>query len=389
MRKILNNYRKIVGIFQFADSNAVFSNLIVRRNLQMRNLLFGLLIFIIACTSTAEEPIKFGAVLPLSGSNAFYGTYSKVGMELAVEDINANGGINGRLVKIIFEDSAGDKAKATTAAQKLVQVDNVDALFTTTTSMAGAIAPIAEENKIPFIYASTANSIAEGKTYVFKDNPNAVDLCKILMKEAVKKHQKIALFGVQLEATELCKKGAEEIAQLIIFEQYTFGETDYKTQLAKIKESGSTALLVIAFSNDCNNVYKQIRETGLSVQLLVPTTAFGCGSPDHLRENPDLFVNAYGSELDFDEDSKEVQEFKQRIDKAGGTTQILGSAISYDSVTEMAQAYERCKDTLCVTNNLRMLNYKGLSGMISYNGKQAVTRTIHLQKYENGKWVKV
>lgn len=355
----------------------------------MRNLLFGLLIFIIACTSTAEEPIKFGAVLPLSGSNAFYGTYSKIGMELAAEDINANGGINGRLVEIIFEDSAGDKAKATNAAQKLVNIDDVDALFTTTTSMAGAIAPIAEENKIPFIYASTANSIAEGKTYVFKDNPNSVDLCKLLMQKAIEENEKIALFGVQLEATELCKKGAEEVAPLTIFEQYTFGETDYKTQLAKIKESGSTALLVIAFSNDCNNVYKQIREIGLSIQLLVPTTAFGCGSPDHLRANPDLFVNAYGSELEFDESDKEVQAFKQRIDKAGGTTQILGSAITYDSAMEMAKAYEGCQDTLCVTNNLRALtNYKGLSGTISYNGKQAVTRAIILQKYENGKWVK-
>lgn len=344
---------------------------------------------LIACAEQANEPYKFGAVLPLTGTNAFYGTYSKVGMELAVEDINSAGGINRRTVELIFEDSGGDKSKATTAAQKLIQIDGADALFTTTTSMAGAIAPIAEQNKIPFIYASTANSIAEGTKYVFKDNPNAFDLCKILMKEAVKTHKNIALFGIQLEATELCKKGAEEISPLTVYETYSFGETDYKTQLIKIKDSESTALFILAFSSDCNNMYKQIRELGMNLQPYIASTAFACGDKTHLEANPDLLANAYGSELDFDENSPDAQAFKQQIDELGGTTQLIGSAISYDSIMEMAEAYNWCTDTICVTNNLRALhNYPGKSGTISYDEKQTVTRAITLLKYENGSWVK-
>ena len=271
---------------------------------------------------------------------------------------------------------------------KLIQIDGVDALFTTTTSMAGAVAPIAEENKIPFIYASTANSIAEGKTYVFKDNPNAFDLCKLLMKEVVKTHEKIALFGIQLEATELCKKGAETTAPVSTYETYAFGETDYKTQLAKIKNSESTALLMIAFSADCNNVYRQIREIGITAQLFVPSTAFACGDPSHLAANPDLLANSYGSELDFDENSQEAQAFKQRIEQRGGTTLIGGSAVQYDITLTLAKAFNGCSDNICVANNIRNTNFVGISGRVSYGGGQIVERGTMLTRFENGNWVR-
>ena len=157
----------------------------------------------------ALAPYKFGAVLSLTGTNAFYGEFGKYGIDLAIEDLNNAGGINGRSVQVIYEDSAGDKGKAATATQKLIGVDAVDALFTITTPMGGAIAPIAEENKIPFIYASATNSFAEGKTYVFKDYPDASDQCELLMRQAMKDHTKIALFGTNAEFTQLCRKGAE------------------------------------------------------------------------------------------------------------------------------------------------------------------------------------
>jgi len=351
------------------------------------------MLLLAACSigqTTTETQYKFGAVLPLTGTNAFYGEFARAGLELAIEDINNAGGINGRPVRMIYEDSGGDRARATTAAQKLVDIDAVDALFTITTPMGGAVAPVAEAAKVPFIYGSATNSFAENKTYVFKDYPDASDECEMLMEQAMKEHEKIAMFGTDAEFTRLCKQGAERVGKLTLFETYPPGESDFKTQLTKIKNSESTALLVLAFSNDCKHSFKQLRELGVQTQLYLPFQAFGCGSPDNTKESADLLANAYGAEIALDENSTDPAfvAFKKRLEEHGWTTQIRGSAVMYDSVMSMAKAHQGCTDKACVANNLRNLNnYQGISGTISYNGKQTVTREFWLTHFD-GTWRK-
>jgi len=115
-----------------------------------------------------NQPLTFGAVLPLSGTNAFYGNFAKAGISLAIEDINNAGGVDGRMLKVIYEDGS-DKASATTAAKKLVEIDNVDALFAMLTPTAAATVPVAEESKTPLIYWSPSTSFSTGKQFVFQD----------------------------------------------------------------------------------------------------------------------------------------------------------------------------------------------------------------------------
>ncbi len=351
------------------------------------------MLLLAACVQTEEvKPYKFGAVLSLTGPQAFYGEFSKAGIELAIEDLNKAGGINGRPVQIIYEDSVSDKAKATTGVQKLINIDDVDALFTSTTPMAGAVGPVAEEYKVPLIYGS-ATDFTVNKTYVFKDYPNAYDECALLMKEALKNgHTKIALFGMNAEFLHVCKKGAETVGSFAIAEMYTAGEKDFKTQLIKVQNSGSTALLILTFSNDCLNTYKQMRELGMKPQLYLAFQAFGCGTTENTKAYPELFDKAIGAEvaIDLDSTDPEFVALKKRLEEHGWTSQIIGSTIMYDGVMEMAKAFQNCENVECVTSNLRNLNnYKGVSGIISYNGDNVVEREIMLTKYENGKWRKV
>jgi branched-chain amino acid transport system substrate-binding protein len=349
-----------------------------------------LALLLAACVQVEEEkPYKFGAVLSLTGPQAFYGEFAKGGIELAVEDLNKAGGINGRPVQIIYEDTASDKTKAVTAAQKLIDIDAVDALFSITTPVSGVVAPVAEAGKTPLIYGSATNSFAINKSYVFKDYPDASDECELLMKEAMKKHEKIAMFGTNAEFTQLCKQGAERVGKLEIYETYAPGETDFKTQLTKIQNSGSTALILLAFSNDCKVGYKQLAELGLKQQLYLPFQAFGCGSPEVTKEYGHLMTNAIGAEITLDEDSTDPAfvDFKKRLEERGWTAQIRGSAIMYDGIMEMAKAYEGCDDKDCAARNLRNLKYQGISGTVSYGGDTIVERDFVLTKFENGKWM--
>ena len=342
-----------------------------------------------SCNSASEETYKFGFVLPLTGTNTFYGQFAKTGAELAIEDINTAGGINGKQVIGIYEDSGGDKTRATNSAQKLAQIDEVNGLFTVTGPMGGAISPIGEENQIPTIYNAATDAFAENKKYVFKDYPDSTDICQTLMKQAIKDgHQKVALFGTNAEFTQLCNQGMEREQPVTIFETYEIGEADFRTQFTKIKNSETTVLVLYMFSEDCLNAYKQIRELDMNVTIYVGFQSLTCGTPEHLQEHSDLFIGAYGSDVALDETrtDKEFLSFKQRVLEKG-SSQIKGSAMMYDSVRELAFAYEGCEIAECATNNIRDLqNYQGMSGLISYEG-QYVQREVMLLRFEDGTWI--
>jgi len=258
--------------------------------------------------------------------------------------------------------------------------------------MGGALAPVAEENKVPFIYGSSTD-FTQNKTYVFKDYPNAYDECILLMREAQKQgNKKIALFGMDAEFLHACRKGAETVGSFAITEMYSSGDKDFKTQLAKIENSGSTAMIFLTFSNDCLTTYKQMRELGMNVQIFLPFQAFGCGTDENTKAYPDLLENAYGAEvaIELNSTNPAFVEFKKRLEERGWTAQIIGSAVMYDGVMEMAKAMEGCGDNDCIVNNLRNLNnFKGISGMISYNGDNSVEREIMLTHFENNKWRKI
>ena len=370
--------------------------LIKKEIMKMKKTLFLLsllALFVLAgCTETKEE-IVFGAVLPLSGSNAFYGDFTRYGFDLAVEDINAKGGIDGKPLRIIYEDTAGEKQQAVSAAQKLINIDQVDALLTVTTPMGGALAPVAEENGIPMIYASSTNSFAEGKTYVFKDYPDAGDICELLMKSALENgHEKVALFGTDAEFTHLCKEGAEKVGELVTYENYAFGDVDFRVQFTKIKEAEATALITSAFSNDCLNVFKYMRELGVTPTLYIPFQQFGCGSSKGTEAGIDLMEDAYGGDVALEATSTEPMfvAFKQRLEVKEWDLSPVGSALMYDSFTVLANAYEGCEDKVCAADNLRALkDHKGVAGTLSFDGKQTVTRELMLTHFDGETWVKV
>ncbi len=350
------------------------------------------LLLLSACAQTeTSEEVKFGASLQLTGPQVMYGELSRVGIDLAIEDINAEGGINGKTVRVIYEDNAGDKQKAVTNAQKLIEIDNVDALLTITPFTAGVIAPVAEDNKVPFIHVGSVNSHTINRTFVFKDYPDVGDICELLVEQALKDgHKKISFFGIDGESSQICRQRISKLIEISRFETYSAGETDYATQFTKIKNSESTALLLYAFVGDCANAYKYIRDLNLNTQLYLVIQSFTCGDTKNTQAHSDMLKNAYGADIALDKKSPEFIEFKKRIDAHGGSPHLEGTALMYDITKEMAKAMQGCNDSICTSNNLRALNnYAGISGVISFNGNQVSHRDVMLTKYENGAWEKV
>jgi branched-chain amino acid transport system substrate-binding protein len=120
---------------------------------------------------TQSDEIKIGAILPLTGEAAEYGEDAKLGIDLAVEEINAAGGINGKMIQVVYEDSQATPSQGVAAIQKLITVDKVPVIIgAMASSVTLAIAPIAEENKVVLLSpASTAPQITEAGDYIFRN----------------------------------------------------------------------------------------------------------------------------------------------------------------------------------------------------------------------------
>ena len=158
-------------------------------------LLAGLAAMLVAAgVATAQEPIRIGAFLSVTGGAAFLGDPEQKTLELYVEKLNAAGGVLGRKLQLVSYDSAGDAEKARTFAKRLIEQDKVDVIVGgSTTGETMAVVPLAEAAGIPFISLAGAVVIIEPvKKWVFKTPHTDRMACeKIFVDMRARKIQRI------------------------------------------------------------------------------------------------------------------------------------------------------------------------------------------------------
>ncbi len=231
---------------------------------------------LIAGTAVAQEPIKIGAFLSVTGGAAFLGDPEQKTLELYVDKINAAGGVLGRKLKLVSYDSAGNAEKARTFVKRLIEEDKVDVIVGgSTTGETMAVAPLVEAAQIPFISLAGAVVIVEPvKKWIFKTPQTDRMACeKIFVDMQSRKLSKIALisgnggFGKSMRAQclDVAKKyGINVIAD----ESYANGDTDMTAQLTKIKNApGLQAVLNPGFGQAPAIVTKNYRQIGITVPL--------------------------------------------------------------------------------------------------------------------------
>jgi branched-chain amino acid transport system substrate-binding protein len=199
-----------------------------------------------AMPAFAEETIKVGIILPLTGDKAKFGEIEKRSFELALEEINKAGGINGKKLEFLFEDDTGRPDVARSAAEKLITKDKVVMLGGGYgSSETFAIAGVAQQNKVPFLVnTGSDNKITEqGWEYVFRLNQPVSEYPKALasfLTEVVKPKTVAILY----ENTNFGTSGSKEFAklceelglQVVMNEGYEHGGVDFKPLLIKVKE---------------------------------------------------------------------------------------------------------------------------------------------------------
>jgi len=233
-----------------------------------------------ATATTAKAPIKLGAILPLSGPSAATGQDMKDGYELAVEQINAAGGVNGANVQVIYEDDKNDPATAVASWEKLVNSDKVEIMMgglASTISL--ALVEPAKKAGLPMAWTGAASTLFEqgmkDEAYFFHYHPweyqNGLSAYAFLKSTPIKKWAIVHEDGAF--GTGAAKGFKEDFpkqapgAEVAITEPFKTGSTDFTALLNRVKASGAEGLILIPFAGDVIPFLTQMKEVGYKPKL--------------------------------------------------------------------------------------------------------------------------
>jgi branched-chain amino acid transport system substrate-binding protein len=223
----------------------------------------------------AQEPIRIGSFLAVTGPAAFLGEPEKKTLELYVDKVNAEGGVLGRELELVVYDTGMTAADAVTFTKRLIEQDQVDAIIGgTTTGETMAVVKLVEEAGVPFISLAGASVIVDPvQRWVFKTphtDRMAVDkVYQDMRKEGI---GAIGLIGGAGGFDKSCLANAEELAgahglEIKANETYGAGDTDMTPQLTKIKNAGVEAVLFCGFGAASTIVTKNYAQLGIELPL--------------------------------------------------------------------------------------------------------------------------
>jgi len=250
-----------------------------RHTMKKVGIIAGLVFFVSLLTTPlpAQDVVRFSIPLPLTGSNAKFGEIEKNAYEIALEEINAKGGIKGKKVALEFEDSQGKPEVTRSIAEKLIDVKKQPVLFGEySSSCSKALAALAEERKTPYLVVTGATDdiTQQNYKYIFRMNPSNAYYASGMMsflKEVVKPTSIAVLY----ESSDFGTSGAEEMVKqaekvgmkVLVKEKYEKGAVDFKPILSKVKAAAPEVIYMVSYVMDASLLMKQIKELRIDAKL--------------------------------------------------------------------------------------------------------------------------
>ena len=302
----------------------------------------------------AGTTIKIGEFASLTGKEATFGQSSHKGTLLAVEELNAAGGLLGKQIEFIYEDNRSTPGESATIAKKLITRDKVVAILGEVASGRSLeAAPIAQANKVPMISPSSTNpKVTETGDYIFRvcfTDPFQGRLLAEFAKRTLKA-QKVAIVSdvsapysmglAQYFREPFVANGGQVVSE----QKYTGGDKDFKAQLTVIKNSAPDAVLVPGYYTDAGLIVAQARQLGIKAPLF---GGDGWEAPELLQiAGAALEGTYYSTHFSADNTDPLVQKFVAAYKaKNNGETPDAMAALGYDSVMVLADAIRRAGTT--------------------------------------------
>ncbi len=326
--------------------------------------------------------IVVGSVMCLSGALGPMGEKIGKAVELAVEEINEAGGVNGKMIRLITEDDATESARSLEAVRKLVEVNGANFIVGPMTSgSVDTVGPFVSERQVLLISPSSTAEMLTGRDfrdYVFRTTVSDGFQGRIMAQLAVDEGVETAViftmdntYGVGLGdvAQEALEEAGVEILANIKYDEKTL---DYLSELAQIGNLAPDVVIHVGYNEDGKVVYRQALEAGLEDILWVaPDGIHGAGTLEDPSAAIFMEEAVIGTRPVGDTDADKYLEFVEKYEAAFGFSPDVFTDTAYDAMHLLALAMEEAgsEDPTEVREALLTVAdaYEGASGTITLN----------------------
>jgi len=332
------------------------------------------------------DTLLLGEVGSLTGSEATFGISTRNAIELAINEVNAAGGVKGKKIEIRVYDNQSKPEEAANAANRLINQDNVLLILGEVASTNSiAMATKAQPAKVPMISnASTNPKVTEIGDYIFRvcfiDPFQGYVMAKFAHDNL--KLNKVAVLRdlgsdySQGLADVFERKFTEMGGKIVAGETYTKGSTDFRSQLTAIKRASPDAIYIPGYYNDIGLIARQARELGITAKLM---GGDGWDSEKLFELGGSAVEGSYFSNhYSPDDPNPRVQKFIAAYKKAYGSVPDSLAALGYDAAMVAVDAIKRAPsfDRAAIRDAIAQTkNFHGVTGSITLDDKRNATKS--------------
>jgi len=363
----------------------------------MKRLSFLLFCAVLAVAGSvfAQETIKIGEFGSLSGDNASFGISQNNGVQMAIEEINAAGGVLGKKIDLIVEDNMTKQGETTTIARKLISQDHVVAIIgEVASSKTLEAAPIAQAAKIPLIATAATNPrVTQTGDYVFRvcftDDFQAVVIARFVLEKLKEKNiafmtdvkQDYSVGLTNIAKDYLVKNGGNIVKE----QSYSSGDKDFRAQLTDIKSANPDVIIITGYYPEASLIAKQARQFGIKATLV---GGDGWDGSSLIPVGGKAIEGAFFSNHFSTEDkSPLVQDFVKKYKQKYNAVPDAFAALGYDAAKLLADAIKRAGST--DSEKIRAAiqdteNFPGVSGKITIGKDRNAVKSAVIVTIKDG-----
>lgn len=353
-------------------------------------------------TPALNGSVTFGVVAPITGTNKMVGEYVVNGANLAAKEINANGGINGKELKLVFEDEVDNLQASVNAMTKIMNYPDVTAFFGSTYSqnVIAAAPAVAEKKMTMFAGGSSANIPKQNNPYIWQvrmtDDQSGTLLAKAATSNLKMKNPAILFstdsFGTGLKDQTL---GALSKLGITVKQSNLFGfatdEKNFTPLITQIQNSGVDGLIAIGNQMPAALICQQVEAAGLDIPLLGSSSWASAVT----RSNAGASANGWNAVADWTVEvtTPEGKAFAKAYNDTYKAESDMPAVTVYDSLMLFKKACEAAKTTTdkeAINNALKQIkDYKGAMSTYTYNDNRCFSTSQFLTVNKDGKAVMV
>jgi branched-chain amino acid transport system substrate-binding protein len=343
-------------------------------------------------TITDKDSIKIGVISSQTGVGSYLGQQQIRGFEIALEEINNNGGINGQEIKLIFEDSKSEAKEGVNVANKLINIDEVkyiigDSWNDTTV----AIVPMINEKEIIMMSPVTNLNQLSQNDFFFRTMPTTKEM---VTKTAyfLETELNVKKIGVIYPGTAFSQEHLDDLREYFkdsdveIFSEKVEG-SDYSSQLTKLKSKEVEVIYNLHFTGLLGSVMEQAKKQDLEV---IWVSHFGAENNILITEFRDVsdgvyYPYPYNSE-NIDLSHNFIKSYYEKYNEYPDNTAVN----AYDTLKILSMALEESKDTKEIKRYLENLkDYKGAGGVFSFDENGDVKKEIIMKQIKDGEFINI